>query len=166
MIPLRRGGVASAHTTGASWELPVGDYVVDVGYDPVQVVMGQYERFDFAVWKDAAKTVPVNFAEVWTRVVKIDTKETLLATGIREQPVGPTTLLYEFLVPGQYSLEVSFRDADGNEIVAASFPIAVSPGEGARAGYVVPAGCAFLGAIVGAALVYLYVRKRAVGKNH
>jgi len=118
--------VASAHVTGASWEVPAGSYTADVGYDTTTFVAGNSSRFDFNL-KTAPGTTstPVNFAQVWVRIT--EPSGTDLATGILHQPIGPTTLLYSFANSGEYTLWASFRDPDGNEIAAASFPIAVSP---------------------------------------
>ena len=118
--------VVRAHNAGASWERSVGNYTIDVGYDPVDIVAGQSVRFDFNLWGDTAKTKTVEFAEVWTRITQ--NKDTLLATGIHEQPFGPTTLLYTFVQPGDYVLEVSFRSTNGDEIAAATFPFSGSGG--------------------------------------
>lgn len=118
----------NAHTTGSFWQTKVGEYYVDIGYDPTIFVAKQYARFDFNLLKNANDTDSLPFAEVWIRIKR--DKETLLATGVRKQPIGPTTLLYSFESSGQYSLEASFRDTEGNEISAASFPITVTPQEG------------------------------------
>lgn len=116
----------SAHTTGASWNAPAGSYTVDVGYDPTTFTAGEYTRFDFLLWKGAANTgAPATFSQVWVRIMSAD-KSTLLATGIWKQPIGPTTLLFEFTEPGAYTLETSYRDQDGNDIAVASFPITVN----------------------------------------
>lgn len=120
--------IAHAHTTGSFWQTKVGEYYADIGYDPTVFVAKQYARFDFNLLKNATDVDSIPFVEVWVRIKK--EKQTLLATGIRKQPIGPTTLLYSFESPGQYSLDVSFRDTEGNEISAASFPITVIPKEG------------------------------------
>lgn len=119
---------ASAHGDGASWETPVGQYVVDVGYEPDEFTAGETTRFDFNLKQGSGEDAPpVPFAEVWVRLKGTDL--TYLATGVRKQTLGPTTLLYTFVKPGDYSFEVSFRDESGKEAAAASFPVTVAAGE-------------------------------------
>ena len=145
----------SAHSTGASWEQPVGTtYFIDVGYDPISITAGQSARFDFSLWSDTVKTKPAKFDEVWTRVVSQD-KNTLLATGIRRQPLGPTTLLYTFEQGGSYSLQVSFRTVTGDEIAAAVFPFTVSQTVPLAYLFVIASG--LLGALLGAFVLYLFM---------
>jgi hypothetical protein len=121
--------IALAHTTGAYWHQQEGAYFADVGYDPATFQAGMYTRFDFNILHESDNS-NADFAEVWVRILNKDTKDTLLATGIWHEPIGPTTLLYDFLQPGNYILDTSFRDGSGNEIVDAQFPITVAPGSG------------------------------------
>lgn len=121
-------GISMAHTTGASWNATSSPYVLDVGYDPVTITTSEAERFDFLLWKGQVNTgEAVDYDHVWVRI--IHDKRTLLATGIRHQKFGPTTMLYEFRDPGEYAIETSFRDEDGNNIATASFPFTVSSEE-------------------------------------
>lgn len=111
---------AIAHVSGASWNATSTPYIIDVGYTPDRFVAGEYAVFDFLLWRDAANVgKPVDFTEAWVRVLR--DKETLLATGIRRQQLGPTTLLYTFANPGEYSLSVSFRNQKSDELAAAEF---------------------------------------------
>lgn len=120
-------GTAHAHIGGASFAATTSPYVIDVGYDPVQFTADQSTRFDF-VLSDEKTNERRNFDQVWVRITNED--GTLLATGLFRQPFGPTTLLYVFAKPGAYTIASSFRDASGNEIAAASFPLTVTAGEG------------------------------------
>jgi hypothetical protein len=153
--------IAQAHTTGAFWNAQDGPYTVDLGYDPASFTAGQYTRFDFLLWKGPADTgTSANFAQVWVRIMRTDGRSTLLATGIWKQPIGPTTLLYEFQEPGAYTMETSYRDADGNEIAVASFPISVAP-PATSLGTVVPLASSFIvGCFLGAVLFFLSGRYR------
>lgn len=159
---------ASAHVTGSSWETPVGKYTTDIGYDPTVITAGQYELFNFYLWIGTTTTdqngitsgTPQDFAQVWIRIVRTSDQDTVLATGIWKQPIGPTTLLFEFDEPGDYSLEISFRDADGNDIAVVSEPITVeSSGSSPALQY------GTLGLLVGVFLgvgstMYINLRKR------
>lgn len=122
------GQDASAHSAGSSFEQRIGSYAVDIGYDATEFRAGQSVRFDFDL-KDAETQKDIDFAQVWVRIVR--EKETLLATGIFHQPIGPTTLLYTFPEQGNYTLEASFRTQNGGEIAMASFPVAVALSSGA-----------------------------------
>ncbi len=117
---------AHAHTTGASWNITSGPYTVDLGYNPLTFIAGEYASFDFLLWKGPANTgEQTDYAQVWVRIIR--DKNTLLATGILHQTYGPTTLLYSFAEPGDYTLEASFRTESGDEIAVATFPLSVSP---------------------------------------
>ena len=116
--------IATAHATGASYNQTIGAYTADIGYDPVTFTAGESTRFDFKLWKGATTSgEEAPFAQIWIRIVR--DKNSVLATGLWDQPIGPTTLLYEFETPGNYVLEASYRDASGNDIAVASFPISV-----------------------------------------
>jgi hypothetical protein len=117
--------LAHAHSTGAFWGMQDGAYTLDVGYEPATFVEGRYARFDFLLWKGPADTgTAEGFTQVWIRIMDAD-KQTLMAGGIWKQPYGPTTLVFTFPKPGQYTLEASYRDADGDDIAVATFPIMV-----------------------------------------
>lgn len=148
---------ARAHTSGSFWEVPAGDYFADVGYDPAIFVEGRYTRFDFGLFKDRADTGSIPFAEVWVRIKK--EKNTLLATGIRTQPIGPTTLLYTFQNAGNYSLETSFRDKEGVEIAAASFPITVIAEEGVDTAQLMYSMLLLISGAITGAISMFYLKK-------
>lgn len=150
-----------AHTTGASWNQSSGPYNVDIGYDPATFTAGQYTRFDFLLWKGEVNTGELApYDQVWVRLIDTD-RNTLLATGVWHQPIGPTTLLYLFVKPGTYMLETSFRDAESNDIAVASFPITVEGGSGADGTLYVAIGAALLiGALVGTAVFWIVGPRR------
>jgi hypothetical protein len=163
--------LAYAHVTGSSWETPVGKYTSDVGYDPVTFVAGQYTRFDFNLWIGKTSTdsngitsgTPQSFAQVWIRILNKNTQDTLLATGIWSQPIGPTTLLYDFEEPGNYTLEVSYRDAQGNDIAVVSIPISVGSAGGLPpflVEYVAPALLFIIGLAIGIVSMRFWVRRK------
>lgn len=143
-------GVAEAHTTGASLNETSGPYTVDLGYNPIAIEARDYATFDFLLWKGPANTgEPADYAQVWIRVLK--GKETLLATGVMHQAYGPTTLLYTFPDEGTYSIEASYRKANGDEIAAATFPMKVLPpsDEMPFVQYIVAVASALAGAALG-----------------
>lgn len=126
---------ALAHGDESSFEKPVGTALVDIGYTPTTMVVGESENFDFEL-RDASSTdTDKLFSQVWVRIVGTD--GTILATGLYRQALGPTTMLYSFAKGGQYTLSASYRDGSGNEIAGAEFPITVAGAAApSNAGYV------------------------------
>lgn len=151
------GAIVDAHTVGASWEKQSGSYLIDVGYDAPSIVAGQSVRFDFNLWKDSAESASADFVHVWVRIIK--DKGTLLATGIYHQSIGPTTLLYTFADAGSYTLEASFRNAGGDELASALFPITVSEARETFPIYVLYAAVFLLGA--GGVWLFRYLPSRS-----
>lgn len=93
-----------------------------MGYDSVDFIAGHGSRFDFDLREDSGPITEYDF--VWVRITK--DKQTVLATDIERQQLGPTTLLYTFDTRGDYMLHVSYRN--GSEVLAeASFPFVVVP---------------------------------------
>lgn len=154
--------VVHAHETGGSFQRESGNYTIDIGYNPASITARDYASFDFLLWKGAANTAgPADYSHVWTRIIR--DKETLLVTGILHQTYGPTILLYAFPDPGMYTIEVSYRTADGDEIAAASFPVTVAPApDQSPAGpYLPPLLGLFAGIAIGFFLTRLGSRFRA-----
>lgn len=155
-------GSANADAARASWQTVLGNYTSDIGYSPGVFSQGQPEQFDFNLWSGGATPgVPADYEQIWVRILRWDDDDTLLATGIWKQPTGSTTLTYEFAEPGSYTLEASYRDADGNDIAVASSSITIGGGSDLDAGGLL-ATCAFFitGLIVGALGSFAWRRYR------
>lgn len=153
--------VALAHASGVSFESVVGDYRVDIGYDPDALAAGAAQVFDFALIDMATKRqVPVS--EIWVRIIENEGERTLLASGLRESDFGRTTLLYVFPKEGSYSISASFRREE-ETVAEATFPFAVTAGE--VSAFSVDALSAGLGAIgagvLGALICWYWHRRRA-----
>ena len=149
-----------AHVTGASWNATSSPYVIDVGYDPVTFVAGNYTRFDFVLWRGAVNTGDhAEYAQVWVRILNEESHDTHLATGIWHQFIGPTTLLYRFAEPGHYVLETSFRDSSGNDIAVGSFPIVVEQSKGPFRIDLLASGA--LGIVIGALIAWYIARRKS-----
>lgn len=123
--------IVSAHASGASIERPVGNYFVDIGYDPAIVSEGDRVVFDFTELLDLEAirmqaTTTVDFDYVWVRLRDSD-DATFLATGIRRADFGPTSLL--MTAPDDTDeLRLSVRYQKGEETLAeADFTIPVEP---------------------------------------
>ena len=112
-----------AHGTGGDFIKEQNGYTIDIGYDPETFYAGETVNFDFTLKKDTLKQ---EFSDVWVRITQ-DTK-TVFATGVHNQDLGGTTLLYEFEKEGNYTLHARYQK-DGESITEAEFPISVLPPE-------------------------------------
>jgi hypothetical protein len=120
-----------AHGSGASLEKVVGEYWIDIGYDPVQPMGGDRMVFDFNLAEAAATGTPVDFDYMWVRLQS--DKRTLLATGVHRAEIGPTTLLVALPKDSKGALGLSVRYQRGIETLAeADFEIPVAPYEDPR----------------------------------
>ena len=115
-------GAAAAHSEGASLEQAVGEYVVDIGYEPAEVMAGERLVLDFNISK-GGEGGDVAFDSVWVRIAG---EETLLATGIVHADIGATTLL--FVIPEDVSeLTIGTRfEKDGEVLANTEFTLPVS----------------------------------------
>lgn len=120
--PASQPSSAFAHGEGKSYEETVGNFLVDIGYNPPQPEAGSPVSFDFNLI-DKTSGQPAPFTDIWVQVIKDG--ETILATGIHKQEIGATTLLYAFPQAGDYEVAVRYQDAD-KEIVQASFPLTIA----------------------------------------
>lgn len=111
-----------AHGTEVSFEKEIGDYLVDIGYDPEKPEVGLSERFDFGLTDNKTK-VAVSFSDVWVRIEK--EKNTVFAGGIHNPKFGKAGLIYTFPELGEYSISVRFQNNE-ETIIEASFPLKVA----------------------------------------
>jgi hypothetical protein len=148
---------ASAHTTGLSWVATSSPYVIDIGYDPSEFQAGLSARFDFLL-QDEKTSDSVAFDHVWVRL--LHNNVTVLATGVRRQELGPTTLLYRLMESGIYTLEASFRDSEGSDLAVGSFPVTILADPESK-GPVLSSLLLFVaGLCVGAVALFLWGRRR------
>jgi len=109
-----------AHGTGGEFIKENNGYTIDIGYNPEQFYTGETINFDFTLKKDTLKQ---EFSDVWVRITQ-DTK-TVFATGIHNQDLGGTTLLYKFEKEGNYVLHVRYQK-DGESLAETEFPLVIS----------------------------------------
>ncbi|OGZ44901.1 MAG: hypothetical protein A3C84_00870 [Candidatus Ryanbacteria bacterium RIFCSPHIGHO2_02_FULL_48_12] len=141
----------SAHGTGKSIERVMGDYLVDIGYDPDPLRAGENSVFDF-VLKSGVDKKEIPFTHVW---VRLETGSGIvLAAGLKKAELGKTSLLYNFPVSGEYQLVARFQDGD-KTLVEVSVPVAIAP-SALEAPQAIPSilllewgGIFLLGAIIG-----------------
>lgn len=117
--------LVSAHGTGASFEKNIGNYKVDIGYDPMTFSAGQSQRFDFNIY-DTKSDSPVNFSDVWVLISQGN--KTVFAGGIYKSDLGVAGMTFVFPKEGDYILDVRFEN-NSNTIVEVTFPITVLEGE-------------------------------------
>lgn len=118
--------IVNAHSLGYSLEATSSPFFIDIGYDEPTFEAGRASRFEFELRAEEDLAFE-HFDHVWVRVMR--ERKTLLATGVRFQTFGPTTLLYTFPEQGTFALSVSYRTADGEELAANEFSITVVEGE-------------------------------------
>ncbi len=115
--------MASAHGIGKSIERVMGDYLIDIGYDPDPLRAGENSVFDF-VLKGSADKKEIPFTHVWVRLERGE--GIVLAVGLKKADLGKTSLLYNFPEAGEYQLTARFQDND-KTLVEATVPVIVAP---------------------------------------
>ncbi len=111
-----------AHGEGASIEKEVGNYFIDIGYDPEKPETGVPVRLDFEL-SDKVSGAATVFSSVWVRIEK--EKQTAFASGIHRSEFGKTGLLYTFGESGTYTISARFQNNE-DTIAETSFSLAVS----------------------------------------
>lgn len=151
------GPSVAAHSLGVSLERTVGEYWIDIGYEPSQPFGGDRMVFDFNLADAAATSTTVEFDYVWVRLQS--SEGTLLASGIHRAPIGPTTLL--IMLPkdtkGDMHLSVRFQK-DDDTLAESEFTIPVTPYEEPR--WWMPfVAAAFAGVVVGSLTILMWKRR-------
>jgi len=149
----------SAHQTGASFETTVGQYLVDVGYDPIAPESGDRLVLDFDIKKADKTRVPYDY--VWVRLLHGD--NSILATGVARADIGPTTILYQLPQDFQGPMTIETRFQRGDDTLAeSSSQLPIARGRGTLfSGWLVPGAVGLIGAGLGA-LAALYLREKGL----
>ncbi len=112
-----------SHGSGASFEQSVGEYTIDIGYEPAEPQAG--ERIVFDLGRLLVGEEEADFDYVWVRLEQ--ERESLLAAGIVKADVGPTSLLYQIPADMSGEMTVHVRYQKGEEMLAdTSFPLEVA----------------------------------------
>jgi hypothetical protein len=115
---------ASAHSIGQSLEKKVGDYLVDIGYDALDITEGQEIRFDAVLIQNPGSLqwqyAPVD--EVWFQIKKEGLEP--FRDDIPLKLPAPAFTRYRFAEGGSYTLSVRFLGA-GKTLAETSFPLSV-----------------------------------------
>ncbi len=118
--------VARAHQTGLSWENIVGNYKLDIGYDPVQIQAGEPQRFDFDIFQMPQGTNEGSFTDVWVRIS--EGQNTIFASGIHRMEFGKPGMIITFPKAGNYQLYVRFENSAGS-LAEETLPVTVVAGQ-------------------------------------
>lgn len=153
--------LADAHGTGPSFEQTVGEYIVDVGYEPEALSGGDTLLLNLGLLHAADRT-SADFSSVWVRLKSGD--RVLLATGVHASAEGPTTALIE--VPKNISsLTVLLRyENDDESLAETSFDMAVKNTDSIwrKASYEM-LGLLLVGIVIGAGGSWMWLRKVLYG---
>lgn len=150
--------IAYGHGFGQSLEKVVGDHIVDVGFDAVDLVAGEPIRLDIILWNKDRTETPT-FTDAWVRIAPID-RGIVFAGNLHQPEFGSTGMTYVFPKAGDYELTIRFQNKD-DVITEASFPLKVGEGTSSTSGgWRSWLSGGFLGLIIGGGFVWLLRRKR------
>jgi hypothetical protein len=151
--------IASGHGFGQSLEKVVDIYIIDVGFDAVDLVAGEPIRLDIVLWNKDRTETP-DFTDAWVRIAPSD-RGIVFAGNLHQPEFGSTGMTFMFPEAGDYELTIRFQNND-KAVAEASFPLKVGAGaknsSGAFSGNVLSG--AFLGFIAGCVLVWFLRRKK------
>lgn len=144
-------GAALAHGTGISYEEDVGEYRVDIGYDPEVFTAGERILLDISLFTQGTTDERAAYDSVWVRVT--EGRQTYLATGVHHAQTGPSTVLLVLPESVGEQVEVHARfERSGETLADVSFPISVNPPRGSLE--VLPWLLLLLGMIAGCGIGY------------
>lgn len=117
-----------AHGTGRSIEWPVDGYLIDIGYDGLDLEAGRTTRFEFQLLKEDSLKAPEPFDDVWVRFAKSGGGQVIFTGRIHQEANGLIPAI-NFVFPegGPYELAVRFEKG-GNTVAEALIPLDVLPG--------------------------------------
>lgn len=155
MLALLFPVLALAHGSGASLETISNGKLIDIGYDPVELVAGERMVFDFELYQEDGVT-DVEYDRVWVRVE--GNRETFLATGVGKATLGPSTLLWRLPNPAPENITIHARyELKGETLAQGSFEVPVTPVE---VDYLPYALSGFAGVLIGIFLSLLVTGAR------
>jgi hypothetical protein len=117
--------VSLGHMAGQSLEKKAGEYLVDIGYDTMEIVEGQEVRFDATLIQKPG-TLQWSYApfdEVWIQIAKEGTEPFRAVLPVKLP--GPVFTEYRFPSGGNFTFSVRFL-AQGKPLADAWFPLTVT----------------------------------------
>lgn len=160
--------LVSAHSNEKSFEQKVGQYKIDVGYEPSEFEDNSPATFDFNI-SDTKTGEDVDFTDAWVRIESGNT--TFFATGVFKQSLGATTLVYTFPKPGNYNLYVRFENKE-NQIAETTIPITVISNSEQATGLLFQNNITGMGVLLGVAVglilmsLGLFINKSLKTRRH
>lgn len=136
-----------AHGEGKSYEKQIGKYLLDVGYNPAEVVAGQPIYFDLRLYQKEPTPGAAEYSDVWVRISREET--TLFASGLAPT-TGQSGMVYTFDTPGTYTVSTRFEKGV-DTLAETSFEIEVR-----RAADTSPVRLPYIGAALAVALAVFY----------
>lgn len=99
---------ALAHGFGQTLEKAVGDFVLDVDYDALELRAGDPVRFNFNIWNKDRTETP-EFTDVWVRIAP-QGPGMVFAGDLHNPEFGAAGFSYAFPTSGNYELSVRFQN--------------------------------------------------------
>lgn len=121
--------VASAHGTGLTITSTTSNYFIDVDYSAFIIYALETGRFDFRLFKDPERTEPVDFTQVWVRLIQDNETvegETVFSGWISRAIFGSTGMSIQLPAAGTYRMTLRYNDGD-NLIIEETLPFTVDP---------------------------------------
>lgn len=149
--------IVSAHSSGASVEREVGEYLIDIGYEPTAPTAGGTVRMDLELY-ELATGADVPYTDAWILIEK--SNKTYFAGGVPKARIGATGFSYLFPEAGEYEIYVRYQQ-DGEKVVETTFPFTVNESDGAANtdGGPLTTGLAGLAGLVIGVIAGFYLRK-------
>lgn len=112
-----------AHGDSESFEVSVGEYIVDIGYNRALEATVPI-LFDLGIKRSDQTSVP--FTDAWIRLSQGD--QTKFSAPVFNGALGGARVTYVFPIGGEYVATVRFYD-HGKELATTDIPILVSTGD-------------------------------------
>ena len=154
-----------AHDGGRSLERQVGNYLIDIGYTPEELIAGKSAYFDFKLYEKGSSPGSADYTQVWVRIEKDG--ETVFASGIANMNVGTVGMVYAFADGGEYTISARYEKGE-TVIVETAFALEVADEQKGVSFGVREVGTFVLGAVLIAGVFVVYRRrflKDAQGNN-
>ncbi len=118
----------SAHASMESLYATSGEYIIDIGYDPITPQVGKRFLIDIAL-RTESETGPIaDYDSVWVRMSR--DRATYFATGVAQSAIGPTTLVLMLPESAEGPMTLSLRfEKDGDALAEHTFDLSVLPAE-------------------------------------
>lgn len=105
-LAISTSGLVYAHGGGGGQDKVVGNYLIDMGYNPEEPAAGQNTQFTLSLLNNETKEI-FDFENVWVRISKGN--EVLFASTLERIELDIASFLYTFTEPGAYETTVRFQ---------------------------------------------------------